>query len=298
MTQQVGTWRLPFGHLARLDLDSDFAAITVLPLAAGEEPRLEISTEALEDTRVEVIARDGAVRVNIRRNPSLLFGFGLWGNGGKVTLYVPAQMQGVLRTQAGTIDVLDMGPGRLDVKSEAGRVTIDRFRGNLRASTEAGKVEVRDLRGSFDLRTSAGAIELTVAELAPGQHSASTDLGEVSIELPANASVDIEAKTGVLGSINNKVPQVADAASKLHVKVEVGEIRIRQRSGPSAPAQPQSAPAPTAPVPPVTAPWAVTETPPVAQPSGSETERILKLVESGQLSAKEAAVLLRAIDSE
>jgi hypothetical protein len=103
--------------------------------------------------------------------------------------------------------------------------------------------------------------------------------------------------------VNNKVAQVVDAASKLHVKVEVGEIRIRQRSGPSEPVQPQYAPAPTAPVPPVRAPWTVTETPPVAQPSagpqsGSETERILKLVESGQLSAKEAAVLLRAIDRE
>jgi hypothetical protein len=148
---------------------------------------------------------------------------------------------------------------------------------------------------------------MEVSELGPGEHRIRAQMGSVRVELARGIEVCIETHTN-MGSVRNQYPSKRDAAAKLVVVTEMGSVRIdegRWRSSNSWTGRPAAyPPAADRPQPPTDparseAPVATSSEPVPDQPkekaADPELERILKMVESGELSAQEADELLQAL---
>jgi hypothetical protein len=96
--------------------------------------------------------------------------------------------------------------------------------------------------------------------------------------------VYVEAHTS-LGSVRNRYPSRQSAPAKLVLSTEIGSVRVDEGSSKSA----------WRPTPPPASP--VRPEPPLVKPprEDPEMDRILKMVEAGELSAQDADELLRAM---
>lgn len=95
----------------------------------------------------------------------------------------------------------------LELKNDAGSITVDGIAGQISCSTDAGSVKVTNtwLCGKSNLKTDAGTITFSGALDPNGSYQMSTDAGTVSVTLPPNASFHLDAKTDV-GSISSDFP--------------------------------------------------------------------------------------------
>ena len=147
-------------------------------------------------------------------------------------------------------------------------------------AADAGSVSGRDVGGYLNVETQAGQVRLEVTELLPGEHRVRATMGEVRLQLAPGLDVCIEAHTS-LGSIRNDYPSRQSAPTKLQLSTEMGSVRIEQggfnMSSRPRPRQPERPAAP------------------VDRATDPELERILKMVEAGELSAQEADDLLQAM---
>ncbi len=91
----------------------------------------------------------------------------------------------------------------LDLKTDAGTITVSGITGQMSCITDAGTVKVTDawLRGNSKLKTDAGTITFSGALDPSGSYQMTTDAGTVSVTLPPDASFRLDAKTDV-GSIS------------------------------------------------------------------------------------------------
>ena len=105
-------------------------------------------------------------------------------------------------------------------------------------------------------------------------------MGSVRLELARGMDVNIDAHT-TLGSVRNSYPIRAAAPTRLVLTSEMGSIRIDEASMLGSSRRLTDA-----------IPRSETPKPPREDP---ELDRILKMVEAGELSAKDAGELLRAI---
>lgn len=132
----------------------------------------------------------------------------------------------------------------LELKNDAGSITIDGLAGQISCSTDAGSVKVTDtwLYGNSKLKTDAGAITFSGALDPRGSYQMSSDAGSITVTLPPGASFRLDAKTDV-GSINSDFPlniQRDFPGGKarcdvgpppyptLKLRTDVGSINIRQ----------------------------------------------------------------------
>lgn len=132
----------------------------------------------------------------------------------------------------------------LELKNDAGSITVNGIAGQISCSADAGSVKVTDawLSGNSKLKTDAGTITFSGALDPRGSYAMSSDAGTVSITLPPNASFRLDAKTDV-GSINSDFPlniQRDFPGGKarcdvglppyptLKLRTDVGSINIRQ----------------------------------------------------------------------
>ena len=286
--QNTTTWDLPFGSPAELELRSEACSMSLLPVEAGKQPRLELSHRSVDSVDVDVEKVGSVVRVALDPRPSFNW-FGNWEC--RATLYVPRDVHASVETSAGSISVRDLDGCQLGIKASAGKIDLVKVRGLLHLSAEAGSITGREVGGYFDVETQAGSVRLEIVDLQPGEHRVRATMGSVRIELARRLDVAVETHTS-LGSVRNQAPTRPSAPAKLVVSTEMGSIRVEETSSPAA-----TWPHPDAPT---------TSTPP-AQPSAPETkaarpsgpdpevERILKMVESGDLSAQDADELLRAM---
>ncbi len=135
----------------------------------------------------------------------------------------------------------------LELKNDAGSITVNGIAGQISCATDAGSVKVTDawLRGNSKLKTDAGTISFSGALDPNGSYQMTTDAGTVSVTLPPNASFRLDAKTDV-GSINSDFPlniQRDFPGGKarcdiglppypaLKLRTDVGSINIRQGQG-------------------------------------------------------------------
>lgn len=287
------TWPLPFGERPVLEVDADALPVLLQPTAPGEAPSLEVVGYHVDRAEVEIAPDGNAVRARVRPSRRT---FGLfWGVALRVVAHVPREVSARVRSDAGSIDARGLGPCQLDLRTGAGRIGLHEVHGRLRLSTDAGQVTGEDVGGSLEVRTDAGQVTLDVRHLDPGEHHVHTDVGAVSLTLRPGLDVQVEARAAV-GSVRNEYPSRAGAAAVLRVSTEVGSVRVRQGVGPSTSAwerPPEQAHGPTEPSPPPPRP--------PGEPGRSidpEVERILKMVEAGELTAREADELLRALNHE
>lgn len=142
------------------------------------------------------------------------------------------------------LDILVPRLADLDLKTEAGSVTVSGVNGQMTCASEAGSVRATDvmLLGDSKLKTDAGSVTFAGSLNPIGSYLMTTDAGSVNVTLPRLASFKLDAKTDV-GSINSDFPAIiqqnfpgakargdlgAGPHPTLKLRTDVGSINIRQ----------------------------------------------------------------------
>jgi hypothetical protein len=288
---------LPLAEHPLLDLESDFALVSVSP--TSEAPYVELVGEApLPDLVVE--GANGTTRVRASRMGGGLderFRHGRFWEGRfwdrprwrkhlhvQLVVHVPPNVRAHIRPSAGYIHVEQLAGCQLDIHADAGAIALEDVSGRLTLTTDAGRIDGSGLRGSITASTTAGAIRLELVDLEPGRHKVRTSMGAALIELARGLPVQIETRTA-MGSVRVDAPSTRGAAAILDVEAELGAIRVgTSRRAWVAPPMSSETDAQT-----------------IYRTNGSPTnddeavERILARVADGSLSAHDARELLRSM---
>jgi DUF4097 and DUF4098 domain-containing protein YvlB len=114
-----------------------------------------------------------------------------------------------LRRRSVHLDITVPHQANLDLKSEAGSISVSDVNGQMSLVSEAGSIRAQDvmLSGDSRLKTGAGSITFSGSLHPYGSYSMTADAGSVNVTLPAMASFRLDAKTDV-GSINSHFPLV------------------------------------------------------------------------------------------
>jgi hypothetical protein len=283
-------WELPFNEQAVLELHTEYGTLSVLPVEPGHSPRLELSRSSSENVEVHVDKLGDVVRVALDPHS----GFNWFYPGGwecRATLYVPRDVRAALETNAGSVNVRNLDGCELGIKANAGKIDLVDVYGLMHLAADAGSITGRGLGGAFDVQAQAGSVRLEILDLQPGEHRMRATMGSVRIELARGMDVCIETHTS-LGSVRNNYPVRADAPVRLALSTEMGSIRVEESGIPRATRRPSGSRDAQADV--AEGPARSTD---AARPAREdpELERILKMVEAGELSAKDADELLRAM---
>jgi SHOCT-like domain len=268
-------WELPFGETAVLELRAEFGNIALLPVEPGQQPRLELSRGSNEDIEVFVEKVEDAVRVALEPRPAFKW-FGSWEC--RAAVYVPRGVRASVQTNAGSVSVRNLDGCELGIKANAGKIDLVDVYGVFHLGADAGSINGRGLGGSFDVETHAGAVRLEILDLQPGEHRIQAAMGAVRVELARGMDLAIETHTS-LGSIRNTYPVRSDAPTRLVLSTEMGNVRVDEASV----------------MRPTPRPTSTSNAQPHTEREDPELERILKMVEAGELSAKDADELLRAM---
>jgi hypothetical protein len=276
------TWALPFGEAAELELKTEWGQLSLQPVEPGGTPRLELTRGSGRHIQVNIDKVGESVRVSL--DPQAWFG----GWECRATVYVPRDVRASVHTNAGSVSVRDLVGCELAVKASAGKIDLTNVQGMLRLEADAGSVTGRDVGGYFDVETHAGSIRLDIFDVQPGEHRIRASMGSVKIELARGLDVCIETHTS-MGSIKNGYLSNKSAPAKLVLSTEMGSVRVSEGNPHRQPwrtARPGR-------------PFERTERP--SEPSAAprredpELDRILKMVEAGDLSAQDADELLKAM---
>lgn len=299
-------WSLPLGEHPRLELTTDFARLSVVPVLAGETPWLDVFPahphhhghgHGAPPPPVEVDGDGGTTRVRIAgpwagaswwSGPWWEQAFWektFWKMAARVVVvaHVPAGIEGAIRSSAGKVQVSGLSGCDLALDTDAGAVLVEDVSGRLKLSTQAGRIDARRVSGSLDITSNAGAVTAEVLALAPGAHHVRTSVGAVRLELARGMPVRIDART-TMGATRVDFPSVADAPAVLDVEADLGAIRVIESSrawdGTAAPGGPYRAPARAS-------------APSLAR--DEEVQRVLERVADGSITPEVARELLRAL---
>ncbi len=267
-------WELPFSQPAVLELHAEYGNLALLPVEAGRQPRLELSRGSSEHIEVYIEKTDTAVRVSLEPRPTFRW-FGSWEC--RAVVYVPRDVRAAVQTNAGSVSVRNLDGCELGIKANAGKIDLGDVYGVFHLGADAGSITGRGLGGAFDVETQAGSVRLEILDLQPGEHRVQASMGSVRLELARGMDVAIETHTS-LGSVRNNYPMRSDAPARLVLSTEMGSVRIDEASVSRPVPRANDVPQPRRPA-----------------PEDPELERILKMVEAGELSASDADELLRAM---
>jgi hypothetical protein len=276
--QNGNVWELPFGQPAELELHTEWGNLALLPVEPGQSPRLELSQGSIEQIAVHVEKVGDTVRVALDPHRSFNW-FGGWEC--RAVLYVPRDVRAAIETNAGSVSVRSLVGCELGIKANAGKIDLVDVYGLMHLAADAGSVVGRGVGGFFNVETQAGSVRLEILDLQPGEHRVRATMGSVRVELARGLDVCIQTRTS-LGSVRANYPMRDGAPATLLLETEMGSIRVEEGSA----VRPPRPPAP--PVPPVSPE-------PRSSREDPELERILKMVEAGDLSAQDADELLRAM---
>jgi DUF4097 and DUF4098 domain-containing protein YvlB len=302
--QNGNTWELPFSDPAELELHTDWGSLSIMPVEAGAQPRLDLVRGSTENVDVVVEKHGDVVRVALEPHGGHNW-FGSWEC--HVNLYVPRNVRAHIQTSAGSISARDLEGCELGIKANAGKIDLTNVHGLLHLGADAGSVTGRDVGGTLDVETQAGSVRLDVTELRPGEHRVRAMMGSVRLELARGLDVSIETRTS-LGSVRNRYPSNASAAAKLLLSTEMGEVRVdggdfsSHTSSSSVTSTSTTSTSSTSRSSKTSVSSSSSSTATASEPRGPvektadpELERILKMVESGEISAQEADELLQAM---
>ena len=301
------TWELPFGPTPQLELHAEFGQLTIVPVEPGGTPRLELSRGSTDTVQVHLETDEQRVRVSLEP----FHGFHLFGGWEcRATVFVPRDVRAHVQTNAGTVSVRELEGCELGIKANAGKIDLAAVHGVLHLGADAGSVVGHDVGGYLNVETQAGSVRLGISDLQPGEHRIRATMGSVRLELAHGLDVCIETHAS-MGSVRTSFPSRQAAPARLVLKTDMGELRIDESGNlaarPQRPPTPVPPPAPTPPSPPPSPSQAPA---PSSEPSSAapgreaaavetagdpEVERILRMVEAGELSAQDADELLQAM---
>ncbi len=301
-------WPLPFGDRPSLDLRTDLGSLVVVPVKAGEEPRIEAVGRGADqlELRIERVQeqeqeqKQETVRVEVEPFRQFTW-WGGWDT--RLLAHVPPALTARIETGAGSIAIRGLDGATLAVRTNAGRIELTDVRGRLRLSADAGSIAAHAIAGALDAEAQAGSIRLEIAGLDPGEHRVRAGMGAIRVELAQGLDVRVETRTA-MGSARNSYPAHPNAAAVLSLATDMGSIRVSEGTtarwpGGATPAPPVAPAASPHGSPAATATATATSASPsgaaVAADGDADLDRILAMVEAGQLSARDADDLLRAL---
>ncbi|PWK15832.1 DUF4097 family beta strand repeat-containing protein [Tumebacillus permanentifrigoris] len=128
-------------------------------------------------------------------------------------LFVPAELAVELENNVGEIETQNL-LGTVNVKSDVGAVHIDGFKGVVAASSRTGSLDVR------------GGQEIKEIDLE-------TNVGKVSITLPEDARLKVDAQTNI-GRIENDFDLPESDRHQVHANIgdgSLGKVRLKTNTG-------------------------------------------------------------------
>jgi hypothetical protein len=296
MDSDTTVWELPFGEHAELELGSEWGSLTIAAVEPGQTPRLELTRGSADNVAVHVEKLGDTVRVALDPRRSINWFGGNWEC--RATVYVPADVRAHVQTSAGTVTVRDLVGCELGVKASAGKIDLANVHGVIHLAADAGSVNGRALGGFFDVQTHAGSVRLEISDLQPGEHHIRASLGSVRVELARGLDVCVESHTS-LGSVRNSYPSHQTAATRLVLTSDMGSVHVAEGSLQATArmerTKAESRVSAVSSVASTISAATASSTPAAAPRDDPELDRILKMVESGNLSAREADDLLRAM---
>ena len=111
------------------------------------------------------------------------------------------------------------------VDGEVGAATLTGLAGQLTLTSSTGSINATGLT-SRAVTTQAGAGTITLAFTTPPMTvDAQTQVGSVSIQLPAHAAYAVDAK-GQIGTLNVTVQQDSSSAHRIRARSQVGSVTV------------------------------------------------------------------------
>ncbi len=298
---------LPLWEHPTLELETDFASVSIVPLAQGEEPYCEVAGTGATP-HADVTTHQGITRVRIDSVARVIedgLGAGRFWEGPfwtrsrfhghfptHVVLHVPPAIHARVRSIGARVNVERLEGCHLEISTDAGTMQLADVRGRLVLSTNAGRIDGRSIAGSVDVSTSAGAISMEILSLDPGTHRIHTNMGAARVELAKGLPVRIETRTA-MGSARVDFQSVRDAPATLAVEADLGGIRVTTSRRAWAPSVHRGTPEAATPY--RTAPAGADEGGPARAPSDEDLNKVLRDVAEGKLTASDARELLRAM---
>ncbi len=282
------TWSLPLDQHPELEVKTDFASITLLPVEQGGAPRVLCPVPASRAPRLEVHGAGGVTKVKLDVEG---FSFFRDPRRAKLIFFLPDGLRARILCDSGQIEVARLSFAQIEIAADAGTLRLDRVEGRILARTDAGTVDAIDIAGSFDIRTDAGKVHVRALALDPGRHRVQTDVGAIEVELAEGILARIDAHAD-LGKTIVEVKNVPDAPVIVEAKTDLGLVRVRPFTPPLSPPMPVGA------HPYRGGPAGAIELP-ASMPSGEEEDeidRVVGLVVAGKISAEEAQQLLSELE--
>ncbi len=303
-------WTLPLLDHPRLELEADLARVSIVGIAAGETPWLEVESDDPHTLPLVDVEGEGATtRVRIsgvhRGEPPLTHpapdaGPGWWKGPWwsaafwdrrrwkkafhvNVVAHVPRDVKGAVRSNAAKMRVADLFGCDLVIETDAGYLSIEDVSGALKLATQAGRIDARRISGSIDIATNAGAVSAEVLSLAPGTHRIRSHVGSVHLELARGMPVRVAART-TMGATRVDFPTTDDAPALLDIEADLGAIRVVE--------SPRAWEETTMAAGPYRTPGAA---PARREQDEEEIARILTRVADGSITPEQARDLLRAL---
>lgn len=124
----------------------------------------------------------------------------------------------------GSVRLSDLA-GPVTVSTNAGTIHLASLAGPVHATSRAGQVTGQQISsGQAALRVMAGQIDVTFSA-APAAITATTDVGAVTLRVPATTPYHVTARAAV-GSVHVEVPQSGTAARTITASTRTGSITI------------------------------------------------------------------------
>src|SRR5438309_1271123 len=112
---QTRSWPLPFAESGQfLDLKADALPLTLLPVEAGQPPRVVADGPDAQRVQVSTELRGDELRVRVEQD-GILTWFSRWDL--RIVVYVPRDLRARVRSDAGAIDVRGLGRCDLELKT-------------------------------------------------------------------------------------------------------------------------------------------------------------------------------------
>ena len=147
-----------------------------------------------------------------------------------------------VESDTGSVDIRDVSNGHVHVRTMSGPVTLNNIRnGHVELNSVSGEVTMNSVSGSMvSANTTGAAVHFTGDCTGGGEYSLTTHAGNIDVALPAEASVDVTARS-VTGSVEDGYqlqpdshPTTALAAGKSfagHANSGAASLRLRSFSG-------------------------------------------------------------------
>lgn len=330
------SWPLPLTPESHLDFKADLLSVEVRGMAPGETPRVEV--RGADGDRIDISVREDSGTVKVRTRVREDGWWGGRGDARVSLIVPPAisanlhthagsfDIRGLencrldASADAGRVRLDDVH-GRLRLRSDAGQIAGKRLSGRFDVRTDAGslKLSIDGLEpGEHRFHADVGSIRLELAPNLPVHLELRVEQGSVDSRVgdEPDAAATLRVSTD-MGSIKIRRTDGEEDEPR-----RGGRFRYEMRGRGRGPMPPVPPIPPIPPIPPLphfrsffgwdqddaqreqrgeVRPRAYRPSPrPAAppRPVDPEVERILTMVEKGELSATDADVLLRAMEHE